>query len=207
VKKQDIVVGGTYTAKVSGGVVPVRITDERWIGDDHKGWKGVNTQTGRAVTIKSAQRLRRAVEKPGDGTKPADSADVAPGGKGTEVAVAAAGSPVPPKSGKPGGKGAKLASKGGNSPKEPAKKPEAKSKPDRPMSGLDAAAKVLAEAKKPMNCKEIFAEAFKKKYWKSEGATPEATLYAAIIREIAAKGGEARFVKKDRGLFAAAKGA
>ena len=35
------------------------------------------------------------------------------------------------------------------------------------------------------------------------GKTPEATLYAAIIREIAAKGKEARFAKHDRGLFVA----
>ena len=32
-------------------------------------------------------------------------------------------------------------------------------------------------------------------------ATPEATLYAAIIREIAAKGKAARFRKVERGLF------
>jgi len=35
------------------------------------------------------------------------------------------------------------------------------------------------------------------------GKTPHATLYSAIIREIATKGKEARFVKKDRGMFAA----
>jgi hypothetical protein len=57
-----------------------------------------------------------------------------------------------------------------------------------------------------MNCKEIVAEAFKENLWRSEGATPEATLSAAIGREIRAKGGDSRFVKKDRGLFTAAKG-
>ena len=40
--------------------------------------------------------------------------------------------------------------------------------------------------------------------WRSPGGkTPEATLYAAIIREIAAKGKAARFSKVERGLFAA----
>lgn len=34
---------------------------------------------------------------------------------------------------------------------------------------------------------------------------PDATLYAAMIREIAAKGKESRFRKLERGLFAAAK--
>ena len=36
-------------------------------------------------------------------------------------------------------------------------------------------------------------------------ATPEATLYAAIIREIAAKGGAARFKKHERGVFVTGK--
>ena len=39
------------------------------------------------------------------------------------------------------------------------------------------------------------------------GKTPEATLYAAIIREIAAKGTAARFKKHERGVFVAGKGA
>ncbi|MBS0198269.1 MAG: hypothetical protein JSR77_16070, partial [Planctomycetes bacterium] len=47
-----------------------------------------------------------------------------------------------------------------------------------------------------------------KHLWSSpEGKTPEATLYAAIIREIAAKGNAARFKKHDRGVFVAGKGA
>ena len=47
--------------------------------------------------------------------------------------------------------------------------------------------------------------AAKKGLWKSKsGKTPEATVYAAIIREIHDKGVDSRFEKKDRGLFAAA---
>ena len=34
------------------------------------------------------------------------------------------------------------------------------------------------------------------------GKTPHATLYAAMLREIANKGAKARFKKVDRGLFA-----
>ena len=45
--------------------------------------------------------------------------------------------------------------------------------------------------------------AFEKGYWKSDGKTPHATVYSAIIREIAAKGKESRFKKVDRGRFAA----
>ncbi len=38
--------------------------------------------------------------------------------------------------------------------------------------------------------------------WTSPGGkTPHASLYAAIIREISAKGKDARFAKKERGLF------
>lgn len=39
--------------------------------------------------------------------------------------------------------------------------------------------------------------------WKSPaGATPHATLYAATLREIGKKGGDARFRKVERGQFA-----
>jgi hypothetical protein len=45
----------------------------------------------------------------------------------------------------------------------------------------------------------------KKGLWTSPGGkTPHATLYSAIIREIALKGKESRFVKSERGKFAAA---
>jgi hypothetical protein len=41
-------------------------------------------------------------------------------------------------------------------------------------------------------------------YWTSpNGATPQATLYAAIMREVKTKGKYARFVKTERGKFAA----
>ena len=56
-KKADVQIGGTYKAKVSDKIVPVRITGESRFG----GWDAVNTATGRSVRIKSAQRLREAV--------------------------------------------------------------------------------------------------------------------------------------------------
>ena len=58
-KKADVKVGGTYAAKVSGKVVPVRIDAENPRG----GWDATNTATGRKVRIKSARRLRGAVGK------------------------------------------------------------------------------------------------------------------------------------------------
>jgi hypothetical protein len=45
-----------------------------------------------------------------------------------------------------------------------------------------------------------------KNYWTSPGgATPWATLYSAIAREINEKGADARFVKTERGKFAVKK--
>ena len=72
-------------------------------------------------------------------------------------------------------------------------------------SGLDAAAKVLGETGKPMNCKAIVERMLAKGLWKTNGKTPAATIYAAIIREIAKKGKEARFRKVERGKFELAK--
>ncbi len=77
-----------------------------------------------------------------------------------------------------------------------------KEKTARKLSGLDHAAQVLAASKEPLNAKTI-AERAIAAGWKTSGKTPHATLYAAIIREIKAKGTDARFKKTDRGLFTA----
>src|SRR5262249_6707452 len=61
-----------------------------------------------------------------------------------------------------------------------AKEPKAK-KP----SALDAAVRVLEEAGQPMTCPEMIEQMAAKGYWTSPGgATPAATLYSAILREI-----------------------
>lgn len=79
---------------------------------------------------------------------------------------------------------------------------------DKRVSALDAAAQVLAASEVPMRAKEMIAAMEAKGLWRSPGGkTPEATLYAAIIREIAAKGTAARFKKHERGVFVAGKGA
>jgi len=82
-----------------------------------------------------------------------------------------------------------------------AKKPAPAPKTNKPMSGLDAAARVLKENGEPMNAKTMVETMLARGYWKTGGKTPQATIYAAIIREIAAKKGESRFKKTDRGLF------
>ena len=84
-----------------------------------------------------------------------------------------------------------------------APKPAKEAKPKR-VSALDAAAQVLAASEVPMRAKEMIAAMEAKGLWTSPGGkTPEATLYAAIIREIAAKGHLARFKKTARGQFEA----
>ena len=71
------------------------------------------------------------------------------------------------------------------------------------LCAINAAAQVLADAKEPMACKELIEAMEKKGLWTSPGGkTPHATLYSAILREINAKGKEARFKKTDRGQFA-----
>jgi len=85
---------------------------------------------------------------------------------------------------------------------------EATPAPTKRVSALSAAAQVLAASEVPMRAKEMIAAMEAKGLWTSPGGkTPEATLYAAIIREIAAKGTAARFKKHERGVFVAGKGA
>jgi len=85
-----------------------------------------------------------------------------------------------------------------------AKKGKAKKEPKaKKASCLDAAARVLAEAGQPMTCQEMIDAMAAKGYWTSPGGkTPAATLYSAILRELATKGAKARFTKTERGKFA-----
>lgn len=74
-------------------------------------------------------------------------------------------------------------------------------------SGLDAAAQILAKAKEPLGAKEMVERMLANGLWRTGGKTPSATIYSAIIREIATKGADARFRKAARGKFELAKGA
>ena len=197
-KKNEVKIGRVYTAKVTNKVVQVRIDAESRFG----GWDATNLATGKKVRIQSAQRLRAAVG--GDGAKagakkgkdakkakaPAEAQPAQTSGpKGEDVANA---TPV-------AGTEPVVAEKAGKSKRTRAKK-EPK---EKRMSGLDAAAKVLDESGQPMTAKEMVEAAEAKGYWKSPGGkTPHATVYSAIIREIKAKGAEARFSKTERGKFA-----
>ena len=103
----------------------------------------------------------------------------------------------------------KAASKGTKTAKArkaaPAKKAKAKPAANgkaKKLSALDAAAQVLASSKEPLNAKQMIEAMAAKGLWTSPGgATPWATLYSAIAREVATKGKDARFKKADRGQF------
>jgi hypothetical protein len=76
---------------------------------------------------------------------------------------------------------------------------------EKKTSALEASVQVLAEAGQAMTCQEMIAAMAAKGYWTSPGGkTPHATLYSAILREIATKGADSRFVKAERGKFALA---
>jgi hypothetical protein len=76
---------------------------------------------------------------------------------------------------------------------------------EKKLSALDAAAKVLVETGQAMTCPELISAMAAKGYWTSPGGkTPQATLHAAVAREINTKGALSRFRKADRGKFALA---
>ena len=193
-KKNEVTIGGVYTAKVTNKLVQVRIDAESRYG----GWDGINLATGKKVRIKSPTRLRAAIG--GDGA--ATGAKKAKGGKKAKAQAEAAQA----QTSAPTGEYVVAQATPAEDPKaDKAKKPRVKkAKADKPkrVSGLDAAAKVLEESGQPMTPKEMVEVAEAKGYWKSPGGkTPHATVYSAIIREIAAKGNESRFCKKERGKF------
>jgi len=153
-KKNEVKIGETYLAKVTGKVVPVRIDVE----NAHGGWDATNMTTKKKVRIKSAQRLRGSAATPDKRERKA----------------------VPPTDGV--------------------------EKKAKHLSGLDAAAKVLALGSAlPMRCGDIVKIMIDRGYWQTNGKTPAATIYAAITREIKTKGDASRFRKVERGKFTLAK--
>ena len=68
-KLSDVQIGGRYTAKVSGRIVPVRVVEivpvpaTRWSSAKTR-IEAVNEATGRRITIHSPQRLRTRVDQP-----------------------------------------------------------------------------------------------------------------------------------------------
>ena len=213
-KKNEVQIGETYRCKVSGSMADVRITAENL----HGGWDGVNIATKRKVHIKSSQRLRgKTPQRPAkrkrivtlteyeaEPQREQASAERAAGQVRKDIAKAvsavvngdlAKGVTVPT--------GAKKTRKVTGKAKAPTKRHTGQRGANgakRP-SGLDAATQVLAEAKEPLGAKEMVERMLAKGIWQTTGRTPAATIYAAIIREIADKGAQSRFRKTARGMF------
>ena len=80
---------------------------------------------------------------------------------------------------------------------------ESKSPDSSKLSQIAAAERVLADSGEPMTCKAMVEAMSAKGYWSSpDGKTPEATLYASLLRQIRDKGADATFQKTGRGLVA-----
>ena len=196
-KKSEVKVGHVYVARVSDRLVPVRIDSVH----SRQGWNATNTKTGWRVHIKSAQRLRHEAKPKGqaaaatkadqESARLRDERKRSPDGMtASERAMAASDE----KATKP----AKADASARASVKPKATKA---AKPKR-TSALDAAAIVLKDVGRPLNCKELIEMMAARELWQSpNGKTPEATLYAAILRELKAKGDAARFRKVGRGQF------
>jgi len=195
-KKNDVKTGGTYMAKITNKVVPVRLDSE----NPHGGWDATNLTTGKKVRIKSAQRLRGPEDAPAAKGKQkaapkqdaAAKAQAAAKKENARLAAERAKSPD-------GMTASERAMATSRKPKAETKKPKGDGK--KRTSGLDAAAKVLADAKEPLGVKVIVQQMLDKGLWSTGGKTPHATIYAAIIREIADKGADSRFRKVARGRF------
>jgi len=208
VKKEDVKIGNTYAAKITDKVVPVRIDSEQKDG----GWNGTNLKTNRPVRIKSAQKLRGEVKTnaAAGGKQPVKK--LTPAERKARNAKLKAQAAADQENARL--RDERDASKDGMSASESAmtqtaKKSESKKpKADKPMSLLDAAAQVLADADEPMNTREMVDAVTAKGLWKpGTGKTPHATLYSAILRETKHKGDESRFVKVERGRFTSNAGA
>jgi hypothetical protein len=174
--ERQIKIGRVYTTKVTNREVSVRIDEKHPEG----GWTATNLASGKRVRIKTAARFGREVSK-------SEIKSVkAPGMDKSAVRRTRKTSAIT--------KTAKRAARAGNKGKSPR---------ISGLSGLDAAHKVLQESDAPLSAGEIVSLAASKGYWKSKAATPQATIHAALSREIKKKYDESRFKKVGRGKFAA----
>ena len=78
--------------------------------------------------------------------------------------------------------------------------------PEKPLTMLQAAEKVLENSKSPMTCQEIVKAMKKAKLWETKtGLTPQNTLNAAINRAMKKQG--CKFSKPEKGKYTVVKAA
>jgi hypothetical protein len=190
-KKAEVQINETYIAKVSGNLVPVKITGESL----HGGWDAINTKTKKKIRIKSAQRLRSVHNTPSkDPAYQATKAERRAFDAAIETACEKASEPTPD-----------------DRPTRPNVDDVCQAFSDhaaqqKTMSLIDAAAHLLSLGSgDPMRCKDIVDLAVARNLWRpGKGKTPSNTLYSSILREIRIKGTASRFVRTERGKFALA---
>jgi hypothetical protein len=167
--------------------------------------KKSTTKTGSTKNPRTGEALRKQAIADADRNIAAiEAAEKAPDTKSTERDDTTLAEFFP-RQAKKSRKSASAARVEGAAKVKAATKPSKAAKPhrnERKISGLDAAAKVLTESTEPLNATTIAEKAIAAG-WVTNGKTPHATLYAAMIREIAVKGRESRFKKTERGLFTA----
>ncbi|MFN9419139.1 MAG: HTH domain-containing protein, partial [Pirellula sp.] len=171
-KKAEVTIGGKYYANVSGTRCEVQIDGEKPRG----GWDATNLATGKKIVIKSAQRLQGEVGARRGRTKATNESNatavenepaaVEATAEETSTVVA-----VPKKIRKA---------------KNAATATESADTGEKRLSCVAAALKVLGESSEPMNAQELISAMEAKGYWTSPGGkTPHATLYSAILRDLA----------------------
>jgi hypothetical protein len=177
-KANDVKIGGEYETRIGKETVEVRIVAEKAGG----GWTALNLATKKKVFISMARLLRDPA---------ATGATTTTEGNPTIVEVPSAT--------------VETINGPESKPTREKKAADESAKPAKKTSQIQAALQVLANAKEPMNCQAMVEAMSSQGLWTSPGGkTPHATLYAAILREINAKGNDARFRKVDRGQFLAA---
>ena len=174
----NVAVGTVAIVKIGRNEVEVTVTEVT-----ANGWKVKSQSTGREFEVRRIVRIVAEPEAPAaeatepETTEPEAEAPAAP----TEDEEDNAVNPAP---------------ESGSGPR-----------PEKKLSLLNAAAKVLAACRTPMNCKEMIAKAVEMGLWTPTGAkTPEQTLYSGIFREIKSTE-EPRFKKSEsrKGSFEYAK--
>jgi hypothetical protein len=169
-----------------------------WDGGEQVTWRR-DSLAGRPIEILAGDDDQPAAEQ----AAPHAEQETKPEATETSTLDAALPTPEPAAESRP----AQTEPDAASEPTQTAGKPKRRGKDaaepqQKKLSALDAAARVLAETGAPMGCKELIGAMAGKGYWTSPGGkTPAATLYSAMLREIATKGEQARFTKAGRGRF------
>ena len=176
--------GKVYEITVGKNATNVKVVNIERRVNGQLAFECLNVKTDKPMLIVDAKRFVREI-------KPPKSA--------LQTVVEAVGSILPK------GKKAKAETATANeTPTEEPKKERAKAVRDNgTVSGIDGAFLVLKDAGEALNIKQIMERINERGLCDLKGLTPDATISAAIQRDIIKRGDESQFVKAGKGLFAA----